>query len=672
MDQVKRSILSLSCVLLTTCIPSLKDTFVNMTYPTDDPQPDPARDLNLTVGASIMPSLVTSYVNPQSVGACLGSVANSPQTVDVLFSYGHCLATSSMDRSVDRLKLVRDKCMRELPWLVAQPDTQPDAGATDGTPATLNLHAACAGVPINQLDEQRLLQALTDAGEALFAHYVGAKGHGSIDGALPPNLRQAFVNALQHSARVLNLDVPRTAAAKDRRAKRYDQPSLALSGGAANGAFTAGYMFAMLSLREDALKYADPVLSQKIEVKHRFGSAAGTSVGSLVSMLLDLYFSDFPENPTPAEHAQLVGALHACLPQHAPTTLASTSALRECALSHLEKDLVQNEWDLLCAQDGSLTDLNEKAEGLLKFNPLMERLINPFVRDFGTLMLQNDFTRVPMAVDLTQDALVPLDERACGLPGMPTAQCLSQAVLTSVSEPAFVPTVPKIYSGITGVAGEKGAWLDGGIRSGTPALWAVNLTRGRVLAVNTHRVAGLPRSKPANALGVVFTSLGAFADQVRQWEMADAQFARTDQQDRLCAIGKLVAMPLGCPSAKAVGAPTLQLTGDILPVYVPEDITPNSLIAAGYAFDPEIMQGLFLWGEKTFLDGRATVFKWLDWDELNQLEVNSDPFKKAVAARLAAVESEIAKMTKEDTPERRTAHRLERQDLLRHKLGKCQ
>lgn len=672
------------CFLVRLFTPDYDDVFVDMSYPEADPSPTPGNDVTLAIGASLVPGLTVSYQEPDRIGACMAEIAAAADTPEKLFGYGKCVATfKSAPGHDDRER--RPHCMAQtlVPWLstsgsavapAAQGSPPAAAGPSPASTVALELAAACptasGGGSLNPLDEQRLLQALTDAGEAIFSYQLSTRGLAGFDAPMTRALRQAFVNALTHAAAVLALDVARTPAAVARRPFRPQQVGLALSGGAANGAFTAGYIHALLFAREQALMHAAPSLRPTIENAYRFSGASGTSVGSLVSIPLDLYFSDVPTDLSADARTALVGALRACVGAAPDSSVDPGQLMRACALVHLETDLVQNEWDLLCHRDGDIQDLLDRDTSLLQFDPLMSGIVRPFLRDFGELTTRNEFVRVAVATDLQQNVVVGMDERACRLPGMPTQECLSSAILASISEPVFVPSVARVYSGISGPGGERGEWLDGGLRSGTPALIAVDGTRGRVLAVNTSRAEGIPANPTGNALDTIFASVGALVDQGRQWEMAYAQLHRADQRARLCQIGKLVGEPLACPEASAVALPPLQLTGDLMAVFVPENIRPESLAAAGYTFDPRTMRGLFLWGQKTFLESRHKVFDWLGWTQMNALEQVAG-YRDAVQAKLDAVNAEVQALIASDTPAERRRHRLARRELLSRELSAC-
>ena len=69
-------------------------------------------------------------------------------------------------------------------------------------------------------------------------------------------------------------------------------PVLALSGGSANGAFTAGFLFELLWARERALLQMPEAQRDALDLRSRFAGLVGTSVGALISQVIDLYAVD--------------------------------------------------------------------------------------------------------------------------------------------------------------------------------------------------------------------------------------------------------------------------------------------------------------------------------------------------------------------------------------------
>lgn len=518
---------------------------------------------------------------------------------------------------------------------------------------------------LTSADELEVTLALLESAEAAFSYAMSALGYARQDEPLVDPMRAAVVKAIGHAAQLLAADPgPATPTAKPRR----ELPFLALSGGAANGAFTAGYLHALLSLREAALSAADVPTGKRnlIERSYRFGGATGTSVGSLVSTLADLYFTD-PPSPLPAE---LDSALRTCLASSA----LPMRAIQACAMRKLRQYFVVNEWELLCAEDGTFLELFEDRQNALRFDPLRDHIIEPFFATFGSWVTGNDFLRIPMVADLDQNVTLGLDERACRLAGMDRGKCLAQAVLASISEPTFAPPVSPVYSGLRGPAGETGRWLDGGLRTGTPSARAVQLTADRVLAISTARSEGVPAQGPEAGFSVLLSSVDALVSQTRQWELAYSDLYRQARRDRGCKLGQTVGLPTYCPVLIPLSMPYVGLQGDLRAVFPPLDIAPVELFASGYTFDPFVMKGLFAWGQKSFLDSRQSTLAWLGWKELLALEEpagGSAIYRTAVASYLAQVAAVIAEYS-HVTSIQLAAHRLERRKLLGDHMTLCE
>jgi hypothetical protein len=626
------------------CIPSLKSTFAEASYPKEN-LPILPRALALSVDAAVVPSLMVAYERPRQVARCLSAAADDEAELARLFAYGDCLQGGGTAAT----------CAARLPWVHA------GAGAwmLTGCPAGLS----------SRHDRMRLVLALAEAATALRAYQINSAGQASAEKPAPKALRSALARTLGHAARVLDRDAvaPRAAAL----------PSIALSGGAANGAFVAGYLHGLLWTRERALIHGSPA-ERAIIAGYRFGSVFGSSVGSLIALPLDLYFSN--SRLLPAEER----ALDACIQgAKVPGSGKADRKLQDCALAKLESDFVKNEWDLLCAQPGSVLDLlGPDAESLLRFDPLEQRVIGPFFLALHRPLLQNDFTRTALAVDLRQNLLVGLDERACLLPGMDALRCLREAVLASIIEPVFVPARPRVYSGFQGPGGEAGTWLDGSIRSLNPAGRAAMYTLGRVLAVNTHRAHGVPAAAPQGLLPLLLGTFDALGAGSRAWELRYARVYQQARRQLACELARRFADGVLCTEPHPVpGGPAIDaLNADLYEVWVPEDIAPTVLSAGGYTFDPVVMRGLFLWGQKEFFRSRKSLLGWLGWCAISRLEDprvacstarTSQVFAAELKSRVDAVDRELMGFAKYADPGIWQRHVDERRELVEDRLETC-
>lgn len=658
--------------------PSTKTQFTEMSYP-DSLSKRPKPDATLSMLASLSPTLQVAYEDAYAVGQCLDSfvaldqtaVPRGPDCLELLWEAGRCI---NGDDTPWR------RCAREARCWLGNAQVAAAAKNCSALAQSCRLSARPACAKLGVWDRLRLARSLLDTGEALFAKHL-ARG-GAPDAAIDEH-RGATRAVVKNAALILRHESNALQKAAPPYRPRVEQPALALSGGAANGAFTAGYLHAMLSLRETAITQCggqpgskDKNLAQLAETEYRFSGAAGTSVGSLISMLVDLYFAR-GDKLTPDQ----AGAVRRCLADarrggvgdgHVP----AKRALQACALAKLRRELsTRNEWDLLCVEPGTIFDLLGSRPNMLRFTPLIEQIVRPYLRDFGALLHANDFITVFMGVDLQQSVLVGVDERVCQADAATTVDCLASGIQASISEPVFVPPVRRIFLGLR-PGGQPGAWLDGGLHSGTPVTRALGLTGdgAPVLAINTHRAEGVPSARPKDAFDALFGSLGTMADRTREWEIGYGQLFDEERQRKLLLLFRLLEGRKDSPptrrwqsrqrwaqSAQQPPAATTQpakpkaakrryfrLGGKVSSVYVPADIEPVDLFASGYTFHPLVMRGLFLYGQQTFLRRRRDTFRWLGWKRLGELEGQKcgaqpccDAYDKSISQLEAAVDTEL-------------------------------
>jgi hypothetical protein len=455
-----------------------------------------------------------------------------------------------------------------------------------------------------------------------------------------------------------------------------NSPVLALSGGSANGAFTAGFLFELLWARERALLMtpAGPT-RDKQDRRSRFAGVVGTSVGALISQVMDLYGVDphtplsaaqeqyltaclsRPETPAPA---QLWPASPSCFsgdptptfPGLPPPAASTERRVQRCALELLHHSFTDiAEPDLMCIEPGPVTRvvglLGEPSMGLMRFDAMSRQTVDPLLRDFAPLLLDNDCTRVVVSVDMELNQPLGLDERSCrGLPTTPfsagevapqgsEAYCLSSAVMASVVLPFFARPLRHTYAGFR-AGGECSTWNDGGLRSGFPVLRALRLSRPRalytqspellsqhrgelrVLGIDTGRRNGLPNARPANIVDVSFNAIGQMASANTVDEFALAQLASSQREREFHVMRD--ALQEKAPPPKSTAVPTtdagvpveeegveLEGIGDVpdawsvASVYVPSEVPPGIVADSGYAFDRYVMRGLFTWGRKVAL-----------------------------------------------------------------------
>ncbi|APR76742.1 Hypothetical protein A7982_02089 [Minicystis rosea] len=642
-------------------------TFVDkFTFPDAPSEPPPAPQYDLTLGATVLPALVVGYHEPRAAAACLKDVmlgagkAPVRERVTALWSFGSCMSAKTVEE-----KGAFSSCaaihLTSLPHVSA---SAPAAGA-DAVTARARVSLECR---LAEVDEGLLLAALGDAGQALFAYHRGLRpeqrsfGEAGDPGGV---IHDAMTKSVEAAVSMLEHDPDRASESGPSRA---ELPTVAMSGGAASGAFTAGYLFAMLDLRERTIaarrQAGDAAAVERIRTRERFGAATGASVGALLATLLDLYFAD----ASPLASAKLPEptrkALEACIGA-GPISGAGDRLPQACALALMEREFTaRSEWHHLCVENADVLDLlGSKASSFMRFDPMRRRLIEPFFRQLDAVVGGNDFVREVTAVDLRQNVLMSLDERACSpLAGPARAACLENAVIASIAEPVFARHVDRVYSGLRGAQGEDGHWVDGGVRSGTPALRALQLTDWptprapiagsggpfhplRVLAINTSRAEGVPSGSIQGAFPALFGMIGAFVGQARQWEQAFVVPYAELRRQELCDLRPSVC---DAPPKVAVSLPAPSLftrAGLLSAVYVPEKVEPASAAADAYQFDPFMMLGLFLLGERTFVESDPReLLGDLGWitvrDQLDNQRLSA--WKKDVAARVDAYRARAA------------------------------
>jgi hypothetical protein len=629
---------------MSSCIPTIKSVFVDLSYP-DNPTQSAARDVTASVDAAVTPTLLGGYERPHDVGACLAEIGG-PEVVGAVWKYGTCMAKGD----------TRATCSAALSWM-----------KPSGAPAApYSLQFACKET-LGNADRLALALALDDAAVAFTSYVLAAFGPSAIRNTPPADLANALPAALGHAAALLKVD----PAVHD-----TSLPALSLSGGAANGAFVAGFMYALLRLREQAKAYGTAAQGKVIE-RERFGATFGSSVGSLIGLPLDLYFTDAAPPPS------LAAAIDACIREGSGRVATRTDRpLQDCALALLEHDFVASEADLLCASPGTALELlHPNAKSIIRFDPLEKKRVEPFVKNFGALTRDNAFVRTTMTADLAQGVLGGLDERACRLPGVDAVSCEREAILASVSEPILAPSRPVVYSGLHGGSGESGFWLDGGLQSVNPAARAVSYTNGKVLTVNTFRALGTPVMHIEGLAPVALGTVVTIGTRLIGWETSYAGLEQHRRHAHACELGQLVGNASLCPAGPPNVAGPAAAPPELMSVSVPDDIAPAQLFASGYTFDPIVMRGLFLWGERVFLRSRGEVLGFLGWCAPLALERSdvrcpgaegtSQAYAAAVAKLEQQVTAEIDTYKKFEPPGAWTKHLQERKKVVEHDLTTC-
>ncbi len=406
-------------------------------------------------------------------------------------------------------------------------------------------------------------------------------------------------------------------------------PALALSGGSANGAFTAGFLFELLSARERVLR----TLPNRVDVdrKERFGAIAGTSVGSLISQVLDLYFVDESQTLTKPQKDALDECVSWWGKRKHEDTAKSTDCFngwpeplmtgpvpatdmrlpQACALTKLFRYFTDvDEGQLMCVERGPVTQmlgaLGQARPNMMRFDPMQTNIIDPVLHDFGPLILANSTTRVVVSVEMEQSQTVGLDERACMLAADPN-ECLGSGVMASVVLPFFARPVRAVTTGLSSRGHDCGTWFDGGLRSGFPVFRAIRMTRpldvgstkARVLAISTSRLFDLPAERRINLMDVAMNAVGQMSNQNF---LSEPEIAQRSEELRQRA---MAILETGTPPTKdadfgaAVNRSRIpESFQSVLTVYVPTEAPPQIIAESGYSFDRYVMRGLFVWGRR--------------------------------------------------------------------------
>ncbi len=431
--------------LLMACAPVKVDTrslFANVSY-SDNPSPPPdlsPDDLNLRVFANLELEAVMAYRNPVKMAACLRALANLDETSKMSY-----------------FKAAGEKLTTHARWGKIAADMQ--------------LPVECTAT-----DEPEFLVRFVVARIANSVTYMATTG-AMTEEQREKNVYARVPDVLNALADIIAKTNPNTTPDAE------DSVALALRGGAANGAFSAGFLFELLSLRERALPPAGD------SGKYRFSAMVGTSVGALIAQILDLYFVDPKAKiATKAQRDLIQWCKDYWNPAHRVRTCSTDvdkarydgskykgkicysgwpiydqsvkkvdndteddrelsgldPALRDelfmrhplqmCALTELYRNFTDNdEQNLMCVEPGPISRivgwLGTPDENLMRFDPMSKNVIAPVLDAFSDEMIKNDVPRVVVAVELQNNQVIGLDERTCALmPSKPSSGPTQPAV----------------------------------------------------------------------------------------------------------------------------------------------------------------------------------------------------------------------------------------------------
>jgi predicted acylesterase/phospholipase RssA len=378
--------------------------------------------------------------------------------------------------------------------------------------------------------------------------------------------------------------------------------ALVLSGGSANGAFTAGSMWRLFEILDACRGVAGGGCGDA-----RIDLVAGTSTGSLIGVLVDMYFTRGMERRAKD-----------LLVQNYTCTVAS---------------------DLYCLHSTWDWELATNLRGLVHFDGIHDRLD----KAMGPELAQNGTELVTVSVDYASGDVYgvsdqdPIDSGPSG--ATPDAEKERHegrinAVMASIVEPVLADPVDWLPARGKRVTG---TFIDGGIRSGLPVLQATQRGAERVLLFSNSGIEPDRIANPENAFGVLMRSLDLMVGQPRVGEVQQGELgavARRFAEYNVCEqrIG-MAAASASAPADRAdpatIRAFCLRKGGAFMPprqgprtesaasmwmgagqfeqvatswrsawVYRPEE--RQAAAASGYAFTPKVMRPLFESGVETF------------------------------------------------------------------------
>lgn len=493
--------------------------------------------------------LTDAYVDPARAGAWMEALGASPEAV---LDMSACLVqhagndTASCYENAERAGYV-DRTVRAAAW---------------GVPLPAQSFSAAAPAE-EEVDAQRFLSNAMGIGPSLAALQQSLE---------VPLTREVLAQGIQRGAASAAAYV---RARSWRRDLQRPSNAVVLSGGGANGAFSAGAMWRLLGILEQCRGKPAPEGCGDA----RIDLAAGTSTGALISTLVDLFH-------TPGQEAN---ARRLLLGNYTCTV----------------------ESDLYCVNSTWLWNLAEDTRGLVKFDGVyakLEQFIQPE-------MLHNGTELVSVSVDFqTGDVFGVSDQDPADFkPGASDKQRkggMVRAIVASIAEPVLSNPAVRLPS----AAGDRtGTYYDGGVRSGLPLLQAVQRGAERVLVISTGGMNPSPAMDPKNAMSVLMRTIDLFVAQPRVAEVQQAEllavtrrlgeynvctlrgatedFCRrkgTGFHPRMVGPGAGQAVWMGSARFDQV-ASSWRSTW----MFKPES---GLATASGYSFTPEVMQPLFVAG----------------------------------------------------------------------------
>ena len=572
--------------------------------PTAAPPPIPARE---RVARLTRAHLVDAYLDPREVAGWMSTLGGSPQ---VILDQVECLRQSSGGTNESCYRTFMKQAVSQPLWGMPPPPKAVDPA----NPAPAEVDAArFLG---NALGIAASLVALQDS----LQEPVGPD-------VLAPGIREGAESAAQYvNAR--------------RWSRKLGRPSNAvvLSGGGANGAFSAGIMWRLLGVLQQCRGKPAPEGCGDA----RIDLAAGTSTGALISTLVDLFHTPGQEDKA-----------------------------RQMLLDNYTCSV---ESDLYCVNSTWIWKIASDLRGLVRFDGVQAKLRSAVI----PAQLTNDTELVTVSVDFnTGDVYGISDQDPQDIdPNASEAQRVEgviNAAVASIVEPVLAEPEPWLPSN-TGRF--RGTFLDGGVRSGLPLLQAVQRGAERVLIISTGGLQAETAHAPPHAVSTLMRTIDLFVTQPRVGEVQQGELAAISRrfaefnvcEERLAGMedpGNLGPFCRRTGSGfvpnepRSLQAATSMWLGSARFDQVASSwrsawmFRPESALqtASGYSFSPKVMRPLFQDGVKTFQQRCTEV--------LRLFEIRGDiarrECEKPVAAALAEAEAQFSPVGQctEKKPEQR-------------------
>lgn len=369
--------------------------------------------------------------------------------------------------------------------------------------------------------------------------------------------------------------------------------AIVMSGGAANGAFSAGVIWRLMEVLSACRgASAGGCPGAKIDL------VAGTSTGTLIGLTVDLYST----------------------PGHEPQ---GRDLLVHSYTCSVDSDLycVNDEWDWTLV--GSL-------KGLVRFDGVKAKIESQVPPEISA----NDTEMVAVSVDFETGDLYAQSDQDPEDRG-PAAGRVN-AMLASIVEPVLAEPVTELTRD---GASRRGTFLDGGVRSGLPLLEAAYRGAERVLVLSTSRIDPDPMPPPRNAVKILMRTIDLLSGQPRISEVQLAELAAAQRRMVEYTVCQERLRPLGAEPKRARKAPPgprvspqvevesfcrrserfhpppvgveAAAPGWMGPAFLPQVASswrtswvfrPEEEVetAEGYSFNPRVMRRLFELGAATF------------------------------------------------------------------------